>query len=199
MLHCRSTKVKCMWAWWLAYGIKKHLCHKKLEGWHITLSNKTHRLQQVQEEKCPWFSGHLCPEKLWLPHLWKCWSPGWMGLGANPFTAGGWNSMVLKVLSNTNRSLTPRSLFLSGSWQQKEHRSLPAAGRAFIPRFIPEPRQSNHNCSLIPTGIKNINKAIYWDFSCSSLQWLRNKVWGSQPQSLGQLSWAFPDSLLYFE
>jgi len=35
----------------------------------------------------PW---HCCPEKLWVPHPWRCSRPGWMGPWAA--WAGGWQS-----------------------------------------------------------------------------------------------------------
>jgi len=53
-----------------------------------------------------------CPEKLWLPHPWKCSRPGWMGLGATWSSGrcpclwqGGWSRMIFKVPSNPNHSM----------------------------------------------------------------------------------------------
>ena len=59
-----------------------------------------------------------CPEKLWLPHPWRCSRPGWMG----PWAAwssikqegwwpclwqGGWSFMILEVPSNPGHSVIP--------------------------------------------------------------------------------------------
>ena len=56
-----------------------------------------------------------CPERLWMPHPWRCSRPGWMGPWAAWYGIGhggwqpclqqwGWSLMILVVPSNMGRS-----------------------------------------------------------------------------------------------
>ena len=64
-------------------------------------------------------AGTGCPERLWMPHPWRCSRPGWMG----PWAAwssiryegwwpclwqGGWSLMILQVPSNPSHSMILR-------------------------------------------------------------------------------------------
>jgi len=61
-------------------------------------------------------SGYNCPERLWMPHPWRCSRPGWMGpwaawssikcwrLVARP-VAGDWSFMILEVPSSPSHSV----------------------------------------------------------------------------------------------
>lgn len=59
-----------------------------------------------------WGTKTGCPEKLWMPHPWKCSNHVWMGLWATwsswrcpcPWQAG-WNHMMLKVPPNSSHSM----------------------------------------------------------------------------------------------
>ena len=63
-----------------------------------------------------WGAGTGCPERLWMPHSWRCSRPGWMG----PWAAwssikcggwrpclwqGGWSFVILEVPSNLGHSV----------------------------------------------------------------------------------------------
>jgi len=55
-----------------------------------------------------------CPERLWMPHPWRCSRPGWMGPRTTRFSIGyggwwpsmqqeGWSFMILEVPSNPSQ------------------------------------------------------------------------------------------------
>jgi len=54
---------------------------------------------------------HSCPEKLWVPHPWRCqgqvgWGPGQPQLeGDSPAHTRGWNRVGFKVPSNLSHSI----------------------------------------------------------------------------------------------
>ena len=61
-------------------------------------------------------AGTGCPERLWMPHLWRCSKPGWMGPWAawSSITCGGWwpclwqggwRFMIHEVSSNPSHSV----------------------------------------------------------------------------------------------
>ena len=63
-----------------------------------------------------WGLGTGCPEEMWVLHLWRCLSPGWMGpwvawsrassSGLQPcLQQMGWNWMISEVSSNPSHSI----------------------------------------------------------------------------------------------
>ena len=55
---------------------------------------------------------HSCPERLWMPHSWKCSTPGWMepwaiwSGGWEPcLWQAGWNMAITEVPSNPTHSV----------------------------------------------------------------------------------------------
>lgn len=112
--------------------------------WELWLAQPGHRLRvQLHQESTsgpqqfiPTLdSGFNCPERLWMPHTWRCLSPGWMWLWAiwSNTWPSGWqpclwqrsrNLVVFGVPSNSSHSMIIwfSSSFLFKSWWMMLHR-----------------------------------------------------------------------------
>jgi len=75
-----------------------------------------------------WGAGTGCPERLWMPHLWRCskqswmepwgtWPSTWFSGGQSCLWQVGWNVMILELSSNPGHSVI---LWLWRAWDHRK-------------------------------------------------------------------------------